>query len=193
MPKMEDAKIWQELWQAACPASLGKGQIFLPKRTYAFAYESIFNEQDGFWAMALDVPLRGEETLIVYMDEQVPFSGSLLTQVQIHPNTLAIFKKNWLELLVFLKERQLWSKNQWSKNPCKLYGVCKGKEGSVHWQFKEQEIELKTFNPLNKTTFSWKFKRMNDELKFTEQSVTLRHQKNSQTISLHLYPTSCGK
>ncbi len=193
-PKIElsEEKIWQHLWLAACPVSSGKGQIFLPKSTYAFSYESVLNSAEQFWAMALEVPLRGEETLIVQLDDATAFSGSLLEKVHIHPMTLSVWKKNWVQLITFLHKRLDWSQQQWTKQSCSLRLGCKGQDESIRWSYKEQEIEIMTLDKKTKTSLSWKFKRKNDELIFTEQIVTLRHQKNSQTISLHLYPTTCG-
>jgi len=182
-------KIWFSLWNEACPVSIGKGQIFLPKSTYAFSYESVFNEEENFWAMALDVPLRGEETLILPMNSEGQMSGSLLERVSILPTNLKVMEKNWVQMLQFLKKRNIWSK----ANYCNSVLQCQGKVENIFWYFKEDEIELKIQEPKMKMIFSWKFKRKNEDLKFTEQIVTLRHQKNSQTISLNLYPKACGK
>ncbi len=191
--KVSQEKVWEQLWQAACPTSEGKGQIFISKRTYAFTYESIFNIADKFWVIAMEVPVRGEETLIVPMENKVPLAGSLLdgmdkkTLKSVGADNLKAWKKSWVELLSFLQQRGEWSTKAWSKGQCTDSLKCHGQENNIGWKFTEDEIELKTAN------FSWNFKRINDELRFSQQTVTLRHQKNSQTISLHLYPTLCGK
>lgn len=197
--KVSQDRTWQELWQSACPVSEGKGQIFISKRTYAFTYESIFNLKDNFWAIAMEVPVRGEETLVVPFKNQAPFSGSLLESLDkkslkgLGPETLKAWKKSWLELLIFLQQRNAWSKNTWENGQCDDHLKCHGTDKNIMWKFSEEEIELKTISDQTKTIFSWNFKRINDELRFSQQVVTLRHQKNSQTISLHLYPTLCGK
>lgn len=198
-PKISAEKKWSELWEAACPTSEGKGQIFISKKTYSFSYESLINKIENFWAMALEVPLRGEETLVVPLDTNSPFGGSLFlgldekTQKSIGKLTLDLWKKSWLELLNFLENRSIWSQQSWKNSACNQQLQCHGKEKNVLWNFTEDQIELKLIQPSTKASFSWKFKRINEELRFSQQVVTLRHQKNSQTISLHLYPTVCGK
>lgn len=199
--KIDHAKIWHDLWLAACPTSTGKGQIFIPKRTYAFTYDSIFNEEEAFWALALEVPLRGEETLVVPYSAKQTFHGSLFASLdkktlqELGPANLLAWKNSWLALLNFLKDRQSWSNQQWPLSSCSKDKdfKCVGIEKNIQWTFSEEEIELKVKAQKNKAQFTWKFKRLDDNPVFTQQIVTLRHQKISQSISLHLYPSSCGK
>ncbi len=124
-PKVTQEKIWQELWQSACPTSEGKGQIFISKRTYAFTYESVFNLTDNFWAIAMEVPVRGEENLVVPMNSKAIFDGSLLASLDkktlkaIKAETFATWKKSWVELLTFLQQRSAWSQKVWDSGICK--------------------------------------------------------------------------
>lgn len=196
--KISSAEVWLNLWKVACESSEGKGQIFLPNRTYAFSYESIFNEKDQWWALALEAPLRGEETLIVPFDEKKMFEGSLLSSLdaqakkKLTPSLLKKWKKGWLAMLHFLKAREQWSRKNLVKLNCLEKKSCQGQESDISWLYGEEKIELSFLNEKAEKEFTWIFKRNSEEYFFSEQIVTLRHQKNSQTISLHLYPTRCS-
>lgn len=197
-PKDSSSQVWINLWKAACESSQGKGQIFLPNRTYAFSYETVLNEKEKWWALVLDAPLRGEETLIVPWDENKTFEGSLIqsidlkTKKSLTPELMQKWKQSWLSMIYFLKKRASWSEQIKKDLKCLNSKICQGHEGNIYWLYGEDKIQLSFESEKNQSNLTWSFKRKADEYFFSEQIVTLRHQKNSQTISLHLYPTQCS-
>ena len=105
--------------------------------------------------------------------------------------TLAELQKLWLDVLNFLQKRVSWSNEKWSECAENKNKSCYGQIDGLTWSYSDQQIEVKSAQGPGEV--SWQFQRKNDDPFFTHQVVTLRHQKISQTISLHLYPTSCGE
>lgn len=52
---------WLKTVDEACLTSEGKGKLTLDSRQYSFSYNSSWIQNGDGWALALDVPLRGEE------------------------------------------------------------------------------------------------------------------------------------
>lgn len=62
----------------ACNASEGQGKIFYLHKQYAFKYETKWTVAQQSWAMALDVPLRGEESLLITRKQQLTENSAQL-------------------------------------------------------------------------------------------------------------------
>jgi len=190
-------KVWIDLWHNACPDSQGKGQLFVGKKLYSYSYESVMQKEIQAWVMAIEVPLRAEETLVVYDDVKKNLEGSMINywltenKSAASARVLKDWQTLWVEVLDFLKSRKAWAVGAWSKCDSQGGEQCQGKQQNVAWSYSYDQISVK--NQRQGSELQWEFKRKSDSPFFTQQVVTIRHQKISQTISLQLYPTTCGE
>lgn len=162
---LETKKLSKRLESATeniCLSSMGKGRLEINQKKYIFSYESALDEEHGKWVLALNFPLRPQETFQIDWSEagKVKFNTSLDEKIlkenkNVDPLSLDKFTGN----LGYLLEEIILIRT-------------KGKKSKKRFKWKKVKNDLKTIN--NDKNFLGRFSKLTAEGYFSLMQVSFK-------------------
>lgn len=199
----------KEVFSKVCLSSEGNGRLSAQKSRNIFSYESLNEVEDKQWSLAVELPLHGEEVLVLNWadaaNEQVSMEGEFYSRIlaQLHnsPKLKSLMKVFLLKTGQIINAQSMMQKDEANfvcqQTEFDAYkeirsGQCtqKGSKFSFDWKLSEKEFEI-TISIADSYIYSIKFFNSKDTYYGNVDASLIRVKTKAKLFSLKLFLSTC--